>query len=211
MRYNSKDAQNPKRMAEIRRKAQAELDAQKAKYRKNYVARIKNRGFEFVDDKTLEVDVPEVLRMDRSRMAPYKQQFWEELDNDEDIVAAALAFVQRMPYQSPPDTRAGRFIAGFLPPLEALAAGYGDCDTKAALFAALACTDFGPEIILLKGPDHMLAAVEWDGATSGYVVSAFGKKFLACECSKATWPPGQISKSVRNDIGAGKFKAIRLK
>ncbi len=210
-RYTSKDAKNPKRMAEIKRKARADLEKQKAKERKVYEARVRSRGFAFDDEKTMSVDISAVLRMNQSRMAVYVRQFAETVGDDADIVRAALAFVQRMPYKTPPDNRAGRYIAGFLPPLETLAAGYGDCDTKSALFAALAGSNSGPEIILLKGPDHMLAAVEWDEETPGCVIKAFGKQFLVCECSKETWLPGEVSKSTQQQIMDGKFKAVRLK
>jgi len=127
------------------------------------------------------------------------------------FATAALAFVQGMRYKVPPERQRGRYIGGLLTPLEALAKGYGDCDTKALLYACLVDDGRGPEVILLRGPGHMVAAVECRDQAGGYTVRAFGKSFQVCECSSGIWPPGRISTDIHRDIGAGRYAPVRLR
>jgi hypothetical protein len=111
----------------------------------------------------------------------------------------------------PPDRIGGRQIGGFLPPVECLAEGYGDCDTKAVLFASLVDDGAGLEVVVFRGPEHVVAGVECLGPAEGVVLQAFGKRFLAAECSGGVWPLGELDDSVRRDVDAGHYTALRLR
>jgi hypothetical protein len=67
-------------------------------------------------------------------------------------------FVQSLPYRVPKDELIGGkefYTFEVMPPLETLARGWGDCDTKSVLFAALSLAASAPTPILVSVPVHM--------------------------------------------------------
>jgi len=72
------------------------------------------------------------------------------------------SFVQSLPYHIP---RSEQIAPNFefwevMTPLETLARGWGDCDTKSVLFAALLLASGGPRPTLVHVPKHMFAGAE---------------------------------------------------
>jgi hypothetical protein len=190
--------------ANSERKARVLMDAQKS--------RLLSKGYITISGDKVGVDLSAAWNRNRQRMRAYAQQFISQTGiNLTMLPSQALAFVQHMEYKKPPDLRAGMCILQFFPPIEALNAGYGDCDTKTILFASLVDDGEGPEVIALRGPDHVIAGLECEPDTPGYVIKVFGKSFLLCECSAPSWPPGNVSNKTYNAIERGDYTPIRLR
>jgi hypothetical protein len=209
--YTSEQARDPQLMARLKKQAQAEADRQAKAALETRRNKLISRGFVLIDEKNVTVDLGKLWRWNLKRMLPHAKRLAASVDPKDPPAKAVLAFVQEIPYRKPPDERAGRCTFGFLPPLEALAAGYGDCDTKSLLFASLADDGRGPEVILLRGPGHVVAGLECSGKEKGTKFRAFGKTFLICECSDGVWLPGEVSPKIQRDIESGLYKPIRLR
>lgn|GEM_PF-4258272 len=190
--------------ANSERQARAIIDAQRS--------RVFSRGYIAIDGDKIGVDLAGAWNRNRQRMRAYVQQFAYQTGITPNMLPSqALAFVQQIEYKKPPDLRAGSCILQFYPPVEALNARYGDCDTKAILFASMVDNGNGPEVIALRGPDHVIAAVECKPDTPGYVIRVFNKSFLLCECSAPSWPPGSISQTTYKTIAHGDYIPVRLR
>jgi len=92
-----------------------------------------------------------------------------------------MRFCQDIPYGIPPDVEGDRVISGVFPPPRCLLEGYGDCDTKALLFAGVLSHDPAFEILFLEVPGHMLVGIQ--GVPRAYEASATwrGRQFVMCE------------------------------
>lgn len=193
-----------KAKADSERKAQAMLNSQRLN--------MLSHGYSMVGKDKVGVDLSAAWNRNRRRMNTYVEQFTSQTGVKLDICPSQmLAFVQQIEYRKPPDMRAGLCILQFLPPVEALNAGYGDCDTKTILFASLVDNGNGPEVIALRGPDHVIAGLECKSDASGYIMNVFGKSFLLCECSSPSWPPGSLSEDIYKSIKRGEYTPIRLR
>ena len=64
-----------------------------------------------------------------------------------------MSLVHFIRYEIPPITEHGRYIQGLRPPLDLLCRGSGDCDSKAALFCAIArhFKDTRPAVVVIPG------------------------------------------------------------
>jgi hypothetical protein len=112
----------------------------------------------------LYVDVPQVARRNQARVQPLAaalQRLAAEKGGDQRwLVDAAVALVQTgLKYRQPAALDEGRQIAGFYPPARALEKGYGDCDTKAALLAAILLNLEAPRMIGVHVPQHYLLGI----------------------------------------------------
>jgi hypothetical protein len=209
--FTPEQVRDPKVMARIKQQVQAELDKQAQAALEARRKKLVARGLVLLGEDKVTVDLGQLWRWNLKRMQPQVRRFADATGSREPLPKAVLAFVQEIPYRKPPDQRAGRSTFGLLPPLEALAAGYGDCDTKSLLFAALADNGRGPEIILLRGPGHVVAGLECSAKEKGTRFRAFGKHFLICECSDGIWLPGEVSPDIRKDLEAKLYQPVRLR
>jgi hypothetical protein len=112
----------------------------------------------------LFVDVPQMARRNRERVLPVAnalQQLAAARGGDEGwLIDAAVALVQTgLDYRQPALWDDGRKVAGFYPPARALEKGYGDCDTKAALLAAILMNVGAPRMIGVHVPQHYLLGI----------------------------------------------------
>lgn len=177
--------------------------------RRAAAARLRAGGFRVTGDE-VRVDVATLWRTNLHRLQPARAALQAACGADL-FPRAALAFVQQLPYRVPPRERQGKHIGELWPPLECLAEGAGDCDTKALLYACLVDDGTGPEVLLLQGPSHMLAAVEGDGDPGDLTLSGWGKRFEVCECSSGVWLPGRVAPEVAADLRAGRYHPVRLR
>lgn len=72
----------------------------------------------------------------------------------------------------------------YLFPEQTLAAEYSDCEDRAALYAYLARELLGADVIGLKYPGHVAAAIrlpQWEGAVRGNVVDYQGSQYLVAD------------------------------
>lgn len=86
--------------------------------------------------------------------------------NDSDVwsrLDTVLSFCQTIPYKIPPvledQTWRKRFTGGVHTPLEVDAENWGDCDSKAALFASIWNVLYPHSLVLVSLPGHMLLGV----------------------------------------------------
>lgn len=77
-----------------------------------------------------------------------------------DRIEMLIKFVQDIPYGIPPDSEDGKVLHGVIPPPFLLTETWGDCDSKAVLFASVMAHDPSINIVFLSVPDHLLLAIE---------------------------------------------------
>ncbi|RJP76340.1 MAG: hypothetical protein C4524_10270 [Candidatus Zixiibacteriota bacterium] len=116
---------------------------------------------------------PETAASLRERFAPLLQGKTEA-----EAVSLLLSFVQSLPYATDRQ-RLGREDYSF--PEAALEAPAGDCEDRAALFAALVRELTGLEVIGLDYPGHVAAAVRFSDDLPGDTVTWQGRRYLVCD------------------------------
>lgn len=145
------------------------------------------------------VDVPAAVARNRDRVRPVVQALRElAARNGRDTqwaMQAAMALVQGgMKYQRPAQVENGRKILDFYPPPRALAQGYGDCDTKSALLAAILQHLTDRRIVGVHVPDHYLLGIAGEPAPGQLSIEHEGETYILVEASgPAIRPPGDVS------------------
>ena len=146
----------------------------------------------------LHVDVPAVVDRNRPRLTALAAEF-DKLATGrgygpDETLGAVLTFVQSaLLYQRPPDEEGGRDILGFFPPPRALHEGFGDCDTKSALLAAILTNFPGTRMIGVHVPKHYLVGIARVPRPGDAFIEYEGQQFVLVEPSgPGRLPPGQI-------------------
>lgn len=96
----------------------------------------------------------------------------------EDKIETLLRFVQDIPYGIPEGLFQGRHISGLIVPPHTLIAGWGDCDTKTALFAAILAHYQDVRMIFIPVPNHLLMAIEGVPGPGQEYVHYKGKQYI---------------------------------
>ena len=130
----------------------------------------------------------------------------------EEEIKLILSFVQHIPYRVLPRLRAGTKIltAGLLTPLEVLANKYGDCDSKSLLFATLVGHMPGKKVILVEFKDHVITGYSGKAKRGQKFLRLGGRKYILCETSSPSWPPGELDKKLVRKINTKDFEVILL-
>lgn len=85
----------------------------------------------------------------------------QQKDSRLNRIEMAMRFVQDIPYGVPPSKNGKRYFGGILTPPQVLIKKYGDCDSKALLFAGiLSFLIDSSDIIFLHQNDHLLTAIK---------------------------------------------------
>lgn len=146
----------------------------------------------------LYVDIPTVVERNRPRLralaAAFDQLATGRGYGPDETLGAILTFVQSaVLYQRPPDEDGGRDILGFFPPPRTLQEGYGDCDTKSALLAAVLTNFPGMRMIGIHVPRHYLVGIARLPRPGDAFIEYRGEPFVLIEPSgPGRLPPGQI-------------------
>lgn len=140
---------------------QAEFNRHTTHYYREHALRMKSTPGQ---SPRLYVDVAQVVHRNRARVRPVAaalQQLAAERGHGiEWVVEAAVALVQTgLVYREPATWEDGRKIMGFYPPPRALERGYGDCDTKAALLAAILLNLSDSRMVGVHVPKHYLLGI----------------------------------------------------
>ena len=98
-----------------------------------------------------------------------------------ETVELIMAFCQDIPYGVPPKQYKGKVISGMFPPPLSLNKTWGDCDTKALLFASIYLSIPGASMVLLESPGHISVGIEGIPGPYDNAVSYGGKKFIFAE------------------------------
>lgn len=152
------------------------------------------------------VDVPAIVERSRPRLRALAGQFDQLAQarayGPEETVGAMVAFVQTaLPYQRPPARESERDILGFYPPPRALEAGFGDCDTKSALLAAILTNFPGMRMVGVHIPGHYLVGIARVPRQGDAFIEYQGEPFVLIEPAGPAWyPPGTISDTTKTKL-----------
>jgi len=171
---------------------------------------IVTRGFRLEGANTVAVDIPAVVRRNAAPLNSVAQALENTAAaknyDSQDTVGAALSLVQTaVLYAVPPDVDAqGRHTGGIWPPLEALALGKGDCDTKSALLGALLSNWPGVKLLGVGVPEHYLLAMRQNPAKGEMFVEYQGEKYVLLEPAGPAWlAPGSVGEHTAQLLEAG--------
>ena len=133
-----------------------------------------------------------------------------ELASSSDLQFAQvlISLVQSIPYRVPPVEMAGRPTLGLLPPVVALGEGYGDCDTKSLLFAALATHRF--PVLYLVGPQHAFIGLPLSPSAGQCYVTIEDRSWVLCELTHQ-WAIGKLPQDSIDDIAANRYEYVILR
>ncbi len=85
------------------------------------------------------------------------------IDNRLNRIKLAMCFVQDIPYAVPDEIDPNWYYGGVIPIPNIITCGYGDCDTKAILFAGILCHLIDPDDIRFAGePGHLYTIIKSD-------------------------------------------------
>ncbi len=123
-----------------------------------------------------------------------------ERDTRRDRIEMAMRFVQDIPYGIPDYDNTYRHFGGVSPPPGVLCSGYGDCDSKALLFASIISYLIPAEdFVFLNQPEHVLSAIKDEAEDGDTFIRYDGKQFLLAETAgPATRSLGEKGDYFRN-------------
>lgn len=185
-----------------------------AEYRAKLAAFLRSRGFTMLDGTTLMVDIPEVVRRNVRNVRGVALEIsrtGERLGYDSDsTISAAISLVQTaIRYDAVPMEVHGRQTGGLYPPLETLAIGKGDCDTKTALLGAILLNWDKMKAIGVGVPSHYLMGVLRNPAKGDVYVEYKGLRYVLVEPAGPAWlPPGTVSRDTVALLSARKSLKI---
>ena len=135
-------------------------------------------------------------------------------DDERKVLGLLASFVQSLAYAPQPAERAAddgteMYIGGVTMPLEALAAGTGDCDTKCVLLGALLSHVKGARMVLLLGGTHVFAGVRGVPKPRDRYVRIKNDRYVLVELT-SRWPIGQVPAENWRSLEAKKLEVIPL-
>lgn len=157
----------------------------------------------------LQVDIAKVVARNRERVRPVAlalRRLAAEHGQDETwAVEAAIALVQGgLDYRTPPTQDRGRKTLGFYPPPLALERGYGDCDTKAALLAAILQNLSDAPLIGVHVPQHYLLGIALPPRPGQAQLRFGGQVYVLVEAAgPARRAPGAVSETTAAALAQG--------
>ncbi len=157
----------------------------------------------------LRVDVAKVVQRNRERVKPVAaalQQMAAERGAGTDwMIEAAIALVQSgLAYRQPATWDNGRNILGFYPPPRALEQGYGDCDTKSALLAAILQNLTRTQLVGVHVPQHYLLGVAQTPRADQAFITYGGRPYVLVEAAgPAQRRPGSVAEKTLAALNRG--------
>jgi hypothetical protein len=201
------------RQAVRSRHSQGELNAAaeriKADYRAKHRSFLESRGFALLPENVLVADIPGIVRRNVKGLRPVALSLdaaaqRRGYDSDATLSAAVSLVQTALLYDNVPLTIAGRHTGGVFPPLETMAKGKGDCDTKTALLAAILLNWDRMRLVGVGVPNHYLMGVLRHPARGDAFVEYEGLRYVLVEPAGPAWlPPGTISASTTDALRAG--------
>lgn len=98
-----------------------------------------------------------------------------------DRIELLMRFCQDIPYNYPPNSMGDKVISGLFPPPTLLLKKWGDCDSKAMLFASTLSHDSSYTIVAVNVPGHTFLAIKGIPQAYDSVISYRGDRYIACE------------------------------
>lgn len=157
----------------------------------------------------LFVDIPAVVDRDTHRVraaADALRDLAQTQNADTEwLLQAAVALVQvGLAYRTPEAESEGRKTLGFYTPAKALATGYGDCDTKSALLAAILRQLGDWKLVGVRVPDHYLLGIAREPRAGEAYIEHAGERFVLIEAAgPAHRRPGDVADRTRVALARG--------
>lgn len=167
--------------------------------------RVLQEGLFMVDGNKLRPDYRALVKHYRNYVSPIADVIVEALrqtgqDTRHNRIEMAMKFVQDIPYAIPNNDTRRMYYGGMSPPPETLINGYGDCDSKAILFACILSHLIDQDdVILLHQPGHMLTAIRGERFPGASHLSYQGDTFVLAETAgpgHANW--GEVDSTERS-------------
>jgi hypothetical protein len=184
------------------RKGQAQLDAALGALKTEYDRRVRDymasRGFRVLPGKVVKVDMPQLVKKNSELMKSVAQAFdhiaiSRHYDSDTLIGAAASMVQTALIYRVPETIEGGVHTGGVIPPVKALAAGWGDCDSKTGLLASILSNWPQMRMLGIAVPDHYLMAILRLPAKGDLFVEYQGLRYALVEPAGPAWlAPGSV-------------------
>ena len=188
--------------------------AVKSEYKSKYRNFLVSRGFEFQQGNVLVADIPAIVKRNVKNLRQIALQIEgaaqkQDYDSDE-IIAAVLSLVQTaIVYDNVPMVIKGRQTGGLYPPLETLARGRGDCDTKTTLLASVLLNWSKIKLVGVGIPNHYLMGVLRNPAKGDAFVEYNGLRYVLLEPAGPAWlAPGSIGTSTTALLNSGQSLTI---
>lgn len=163
-------------------------------------------GYRRLDDGRVAPDHARIASEHAAHLAQVADALGADRREVRDFARVSLGFVQSVPYEAGGPKQDG----GFRLPVSVLAAGRGDCDSKAVLFAGLlkaAHPDLGVAIVVLPGDrfaGHALAAVDLEPTPEQAFLLIEGRPWVLAEVvGPHAVPLGRIDGRTRRALARG--------
>ncbi|HGE69290.1 TPA: hypothetical protein ENX78_00545 [Candidatus Poribacteria bacterium] len=130
------------------------------------------------------------------------------------LLGLFASFVQSLEYKQIPVTRKNDdgkyiFVAGVTMPIETLANGFGDCDTKCLLFGSLLSHLKNTKMILVQGGNHVFAGINIVPKPGDRYVRIRNENYVLVELT-SPWLLGHIPDENWRGLRMKKFEIITL-
>ncbi|OIO00144.1 MAG: hypothetical protein AUJ51_11075 [Elusimicrobia bacterium CG1_02_56_21] len=161
-------------------------------------ALLRARGLALRAGNIVECDMPVIVKRNISLLKPMAMAFQKIASGrkyaEEDLIGAVLSMVQTaIRYKIPPSKENGLHTCGLLPPARALLSGWGDCDTKTGLLAAILGNWSGMRIVGVAVPGHYLMAIRRLPGKGDMFVRYKGLEYVLVEPAGPAWlEPGTV-------------------
>lgn len=185
--------------------SQAQFNAVLAGLDKQHEAELKayfsGHGFRVSKDHVVSVDMPLMVKRNASAVGPVAMEFQKYADSRRyksgEIIGAVLSFVQTaLRYKQPDLVFKGKHTGGVLLPLTAVVLGWGDCDTKSGLMAAILSNWGQMRMVGVGVPSHYLLGVLQIPEKGDVFVQYDGLSYILVEPAGPAWlPPGQVAET----------------
>ncbi len=179
-------------------KAIAEVDID---YDTRLRALLRVKGLALRAGNVVECDMPLIVKRNIPLLNPLAMAIHkiaaERKYAEEDLIGAALSLVQTaLRYKIPPLMENGLHTVGLLPPARALLSGWGDCDTKTGLLAAILGNWSGMKMVGIAVPGHYLMAIRRLPGKGDMFVRYEGLEYVLVEPAGPAWlEPGTVGKN----------------
>ena len=171
------------------------------------------KGLFKIVDNVIEVDKSAVIdHYSETFCQPIAEMIVSSLENYKrdtrnDRIEMAIRFVQDIPYGIPIFADKNRHFGGVTPPPALLINGYGDCDSKAILFASILIYLIpANEIVFLNQSEHVLSAVKGEPNGTLTFIEFKGDDYLIAE----TAGPGERKLGEKGNYYRNKFFVEQL-
>jgi len=175
-----------------------QLAALTDEYRRRRVEIYSRAGFRYKDARTVEPDVPNIVRGNVPRMEPVARAFSkiavERGYGADELVGAVSAMAETaIRYEIPALYEGERVTDGMQPPPQVFVSGQGDCITKSGLIGAVLGSWPKIKMVGLAIPTHYLLAVHRMPARGEVYVEYEGLPYVLIDPAGPAWiPPGQV-------------------